>query len=174
MRWNESHRASHLPPILHCCLLPSPSPPLRPLSSRSLIPPGSLRVSLSLRVPYSLLFHLRGFHLSPAFSPLTQPSTLFLVPFLPLSLSLPASSPPTRIRGDGKPWRAIHTRAHVHTAPKVFARGGQYSPTTRTTPSQGRMGTGASAERRAEEIRFYPAAVAETFFPYLGITSKLE
>jgi len=26
----------------------------------------------------------------------------------------------------------------------------------------------------AEEIRFYPAAVAETFFPYLGITSKLE
>lgn len=31
-----------------------------------------------------------------------------------------------------------HVASHVHTALKVFARGGQYSPTTRTTPSRPR------------------------------------
>lgn len=35
-------------------------------------------------------------------------------------------------------------------------------------------GEAERGQRAAREIRFYPAAVAETFFPYLGITSKLE
>lgn len=164
MRWNESHRASHLPPILHCCLLLSP-----PLPSVRF--PHALS---SPRAPYESLFHsgsptlYSSIYAGSTFlllSLLSQPSTLFLVPF-------PASSLPTRIRRDGKPWRAIHTRAHIYTAPKVFARGGQYSPTTRTTPS--RTGWNGGERGRTEEIRFYPAAVTETFFPYLGITSKLE
>lgn len=110
MRWNESHSASRLPPILLCCLSPVPLRPRPPFSSRSLNPPTqptseSLFHSGSLSL--SLLCHLR-FHLSPPFSPL---STLN-----PLSRSLPPRPlPPTRNTYTREPWSALYTRAHVLT-----------------------------------------------------------
>lgn len=108
VRWNESHSASRLPPILLCCLSPVPLRPRPPFSSRSLNPPTtseSLFHSGSLSL--SLLCHLR-FHLSPPFSPL---STLN-----PLSRSLPPRPlPPTRNTYTREPWSALYTRAHVLT-----------------------------------------------------------
>lgn len=164
VRWNESHRASHLPPILLCCRSPPPS--YRPLSSCSFSLPLPLPVA-----PYKALFYSGFLSLSPLSA---LPSTV--LPFACFLFSLnPLSRSPRHVHVERKS-RARYT--HVHTCSrtygsKVFARGGQYSPTTRTTPS--RPGWKESrGVRMAEEIRFYPAAVAETFFPYLGITSKLE
>lgn len=169
MRWNESHSASRLPPILLCCLSPVPLRPRPPFSSRSLNPPttseslfhsGSLSLSLFSAI-YGSTFLL--------LSLLYQPSTLFLV----LSLPAPSRLPATRTRESrGARYTHVHTCSRTYGS-KVFARGGQYSPTTRTTPSRPEGGK-RERVRMAEEIRFYPAAVAETFFPYLGITSKLE
>lgn len=105
MRWNESHRVSHLPPILLCCRSPPPS--YRPLSSRSLSLPLSLPVA-----PYEALFYSESPSLShsPLFSPIYR-STFRLLSLL----SQPSFSfSPTRTRRDEEP-RALYTRAHVLT-----------------------------------------------------------
>lgn len=117
VRWNESHRASRLPPILSS--VASSSPPYRLLSSSR--PPRS--------APYESLFH--------SGSPLSSlPST---VP--PFSCFLSSLNPPqpsfsfSPIRRDGGNC-ARYTHVLSRTCgSKVFARGGQYSPTTRTIPS---------------------------------------
>lgn len=112
MRWNESHSASRLPPILLCCLSPVPLRPRPPFSSRSLNPPtqptseslfhsGSLSLSLFSAI-YGSTFLL--------LSLLYQPSTLFLVLSLP-----PRPLPPTRNTYTREPWSALYTRAHVLT-----------------------------------------------------------
>lgn len=155
MRWNESHRASHLPLILLCCLLLPISSPL--LSPVCFLPPATGRLPTSLSFTLDLLSLLSH--------PRVPPFSCFLS-----SLNLPQPSfsfSPIR-RDGGNRARYTHVLSRI-CGSKVFARGGQYSPTTRTTPSHS-----DGVERRrgdawtAEEIRFYPAAVAETFFPYLG------
>lgn len=161
---------------LLCCLSPARPPVRFPHALSSLPPPAhspapALSVADSLTSPSfapDLLSLIRArFHLSPAFSSLSQP----LEPSFSFS--------PTRIHVETRSavcttYTRAHVASHVHTAPKVFARGGQYSPTTRTTPSRPGWKRELGGHSTAKEIRFYPAAVAETFFPYLGITSKLE
>lgn len=137
-------------------LSPSPAHP-RPAPCESLFHSGS---------PLSPRSHPR-FHLSPAFSPVSTSSpTLFLVL-------------PRYVETEGTV-HALHTCSHVHAAPRfllvaanTLRQRGRSLLIWRRAGREGGGGGGVSA-RTAEEIRFYPAAVAETFFPYLGITSKLE
>lgn len=148
--------------------LPRPSSPSSAVFLTLSQPTDYLRVSLSLWLSLSLFSAIYGSTFL-LLSLLYQPSTLFLV----LSLPAPSRLPATRTRESrGARYTHVHTCSRTYGS-KVFARGGQYSPTTRTTPSRPEGGK-RERVRMAEEIRFYPAAVAETFFPYLGITSKLE
>lgn len=135
----------------------SSSPPYRPLSSSR--PPRT--------APYESLFHSG----SPLSSP---PSTV--PPFSCFLSSLnhpnPLSRSPRYVETEGTV-HAIHTCSHVHAAPRFLL------VAANTLRQRGRSllireRKGRRDARTAEEIRFYPAAVAETFFPYLGITSKLE
>lgn len=110
----------------------SPPPSYRPLSSCSFSLPLPFSVA-----PYKALFY-SGLHsltlsLSLLFSPIYR-STFRLLSLLSLN---PLSRSPRHVHVETKS-RAHYT--HVHTCSrtygsKVFARGGQYSPTTRTTPS---------------------------------------
>lgn len=157
MRWNESHRASCLPPILLCCLLLSS---LLPAFLLPLTLAGSLRVSLSLWI-------------SSLFSPIHR-STFLLLSLLSQPPN-PLSRSPRYVETEGTV-HAIHTCSHVHAAPRFLL------VAANTLRQRGRPllireeeeGEGGKDARTAEEIRFYPAAVSETFFPYLGITSKLK
>lgn len=127
--------------------------------------PGRLPVSLSFTLDHlSLLAPIHG-------------STFLLLSLLSQPPPQPSFSFSPIRRDGGNCARSTHVLSRT-CGSKVFARGGQYSPTTRTIPSHLEKsregGGGGGSARTAEEIRFYPAAVAETFFPYLGITSKLE
>lgn len=124
--------------------------------------PGRLSTSLSFTLGLlSLLSHPR-FHLSPAFSPLSTPPP-----------SDPLSHSPRYVETEGTA-HAIHTCSHVHAASRFLL------VTANTLRQRGRSlliqgaGEREGARGRRRRYRFYPAAVAETFFPYLGITSKLE
>lgn len=102
MRWNESHRASRLPPILLCCLL------LSTLSPASLLPPtpvGSLRVSLSLWN-------------SSLYSPI-HGSTFLLLSLLSQPPPDPLSHSPRYVETEGTA-HAIHTCSHVHAASRFL------------------------------------------------------
>lgn len=136
----------------------SSSPPYRPLPSSR--PPRSAL--------YESLFHSE--------TPLsTLPSTV--PPFSCFLSSLnppdPLSHSPRYVETEGTA-HAIHTCSHVHAASRFLL------VTANTLRQRGRSlliqgaGEREGARGRRRRYRFYPAAVAETFFPYLGITSKLE
>lgn len=151
---------TELPVSLRFSSVASSSPPYRLLPS-SRPPRSALYESLfHSGTPLSLLSHPR-FHLSPAFSPLSTP------PPDPLSHS------PRYVETEGTA-HAIHTCSHVHAASRFLL------VTANTLRQRGRSlliqgaGEREGARGRRRRYRFYPAAVAETFFPYLGITSKLE
>lgn len=116
MRWNESHSASRLPPILLCCLSPAPlpSPPPSPAVFLTLSQPTDyLRVSLSLQLSLLSSRSLFSTIYGSTFlllSILYQPSTLFLFVLPPAPSRLLTRNTYTR-----EPWSALYTRAHVLT-----------------------------------------------------------
>lgn len=127
MRWNESHSASRLPPILLCCLpLPRRFPHALSTPSESLFHSGSPLSSLPSTVP--------------PFSSFIKPQPSFSYPLQHVYA------------------RSVRARyTHVHTCSrtygsKVFARGGQYSPTTRTTPSRPGVRGRRGADGRGDTI----------------------
>lgn len=115
----------------------SPSPPYCPFSSSR--PPRP--------APYESLFH--------SGSPLSSlPSTVPPFSCFLSSLNPQPSFSFSPIRRDGGN-RARYTHVLSRTCgSKVFARGGQYSPTTRTTPSHSRRGEGGGGERTLGRRRY--------------------
>jgi len=129
---------------------PPVRPPARPLArpfvrfphalSRLSSPSPAHSLALATSVPDSLT--------SPSFAPsllslIARAVPPFSCAFSPLSQPLEPSFTfsPTRIYVETRSavcttYTRAHVASHVYTAPKVFARGGQYSPTTRTTPSR--------------------------------------
>lgn len=142
-----------LPVSLRFSSVASPPPLPRPrrfphaLSTHRLPPSLSFTPALSLSRSVSPLYHLR-FHLSPPFSPLSTLNPLSRSPSPPI-----AWPPATRTRESrGARYTHVHTCSRTYGS-KVFARGGQYSPTTRTTPSRprGRQGE-EGADGRGDTI----------------------
>lgn len=136
----------------------SSSPPYHPLSS-----PRPPRPAL-----YESLFH--SVWISSLFSPI-HGSTFLLLSLLSQPPN-PLSRSPRYVETEGTV-HAIHTCSHVHAAPR-FLLVAANTLRQRGRPLLIREERKGGDARTAEEIRFYPAAVAETFFLYLGITSKLE
>lgn len=112
------------------------------------------------------------FHSGSPFSSLPSTVPPFSCFLSSLNLPNPLSRSPRYVETEGTV-HAIHTCSHVHAAPRfLLVAANTLRQRGRSLLIRGRGGRRDA--RTAEEIRFYPAAVAETFFPYLGITSKLE